>query len=984
MRGPHAWVKLALLLWLSCYFSIYWPQELTSWGFLSSTFVTAIIAAWGFVQLSLDDSADPLTTTIDPWLRIKDHKQKLFFAALTLIALATLLLNDVIFFGHSLISAPWFNLGAQNTPATAGFGHTVDPWAGFLIEGPGIFLTGAAFKLGEIPFWNPFEACGTPYAANGEMAPFSLLQLPLHLNPSLAGWNVFAIVRIIVGSLGGWLCSFALGRSSQASVLVGVGLGFSGVFLLFCNLVHINTALVIPFFVLTASCFAHHPTWKRWLVLVAIIALGFNGGNPQPMACALVIYMPCLLIRSPKSKMELVSILGGYCLAALFAASLSAFTLLPLADLLGKSENRTFFALEIIGTAGHLIDWFAPGGPIIGESIQGISGPPWWRLGAVPMMCAIIAAAMCLRKPDRSTVLISLSIVIFFCFALFPVVGKVFASLPVVGGLKWTKYVTIGQLLVLLLAAKAIDLEWIKEKPPGIISGIIATFLVIGHGIYFHQRLDNQFWQAIIPCLVITAFFLVKSIPRSAVALLPLLFVCEVAWHRPPYPEALTEISSPSGLPIGSDIQSPKWEPMEERTMAFRDAVAPLLSGIQGWYDIRSVGAFPLSDYHRLMAPYMNCGPWPPYMLLGASREIILSPYFDLAGVHKVVFRSGDFKDLVRERREDLLEDSSFVRFGEFQRALDYTSITGSNLSSPDAFQGSFLLLPTEAIQLRLNLSARSARIGLKFESPTGDDFQVTTGFGDDIRTIHDETENIFAIDNAEEPVTYTIGLKSKKPVLLFLTQWWVDRHIAKGRYDFLPEDTKESLARGLKILKNKYPLPLARVMYKGRLVPQVDMAKTLNRYVATGLGWDPRKSLLLHPNPQSSWDYKTEPQLTDLYGEQKAHLFRKGWNQMRVDVSNNKPGWLSLAVAYDPGWRAFIDNEEIPVVKANGAFMAMPLRTKGKQSIYLRYQPESFRMGSKISLISAAILAIFGLAKWIAEKRRIKLPQGRQLRSAP
>ncbi len=950
---------LAVPTWLAVFLSIEHAPGIDPFSFGTTTFILAFVLCWSILSLPFDN--DKIIGSSDPWRHVATNRRYLLVATLTMLSACLLLFADVAFFDHSMVSVPWFNVGLETTPETAGFGHTVDPWAGFLIEGPGIFLTGASFDLGQLPFWNPFEACGTPYAANGEMGVFSVLQLPLHLSPTIAHWDFFALLRIVLVSLGGWLCAFSLGNSPRSALLVGFGLAYGAIFTLFANLVHLNGALVIPWFVFATVCFLAKRNLRRWLFLVGTIALGFNGGNPQPIACALVIFCPVVLLHKSESTRQKMSVLAGYGSAAFFASLLCAFSLLPLADLLARSENRTFFALEIMGTASHLVDWFAPGGPLVGVATDGLSGPPWWRLGATSCFLAIVGlTAIFAKKENRFIIGVFIGLLLFHGLAIFPSFNQLFATLPIVGGLKWTKYATIAQLLILLLSAHGMEACMKRLSYQRLAVAATLAMAILVHAVYFRGRIDSQISASLAFVVGISLILAIRRSPLWCVALLPILLIAESAWYRPDYPQRLDEITVPEGLPYGSNIKEPHWTPIAHRTMGYRDAVAPLLSGLQGWYDIRSVGALPLTPYHRLMAPYMNCGPWPPYMLLGASREIVLSPYFDLAGVRQVIFREGDFNDMVRERREDLLEDSPYVRFGEFQRALDYASIQTSTLVAPDAFEGSFLLLPAPATTMRLNLAAKSARIGIRFESPSKEPFTVKTGFDNDVRTITDTQEYVFTIENAMVPISFSLALDASRPVRFILTQWWVDRHISKGRFDFEPVENPLAQKSGIRILRNKYPMAIARVMHQGRTVPPEDLSDVLAQHVATGEGWDPRHQLLLikedTSNPESlpKWNNKLR--------EEKATLWRRGWNQMRVDCDNKNPGWLSLAVSYDPGWSARIDGKDVPIFQGNGAFMAIPLNKTGNQQVAMTYTPPGFRLGLWISGLST-LVAIFLLA---------------------
>ncbi|MDO8692376.1 MAG: YfhO family protein [Dehalococcoidia bacterium] len=101
-----------------------------------------------------------------------------------------------------------------------------------------------------------------------------------------------------------------------------------------------------------------------------------------------------------------------------------------------------------------------------------------------------------------------------------------------------------------------------------------------------------------------------------------------------------------------------------------------------------------------------------------------------------------------------------------------------------------------------------------------------------------------------------------------------------------------------------------------------------------------------------------------------------------RVLVQANlaSPGYLVLADSYYPGWRAFVDGREQPVLRAEYLFRAVYLPA-GAHQVEFRYEPGSFRWGMAISVSTLALMALGG-AGWTV-RRRIGVflrPEGRRL----
>jgi hypothetical protein len=69
-------------------------------------------------------------------------------------------------------------------------------------------------------------------------------------------------------------------------------------------------------------------------------------------------------------------------------------------------------------------------------------------------------------------------------------------------------------------------------------------------------------------------------------------------------------------------------------------------------------------------------------------------------------------------------------------------------------------------------------------------------------------------------------------------------------------------------------------------------------------------------------------------------------------------PGWLVVAQAFYPGWKARIDGEERPVLRANYGLTAVELPA-GRHEVVLEYDPPSVRIGAWCSAAAAALIAL-------------------------
>ena len=151
-------------------------------------------------------------------------------------------------------------------------------------------ISAAAFRAGEIPFWNPFDGGGQPLAGNPNTLTFypdNFLYLVL---PAHVAFNLHFLLHLAAG----WLAMRALARSAfAASVLVLSGIAISA--MSFYSL--ITAIALIPFALLAA---------QRRSALQLGLAFGLMGLAGEPVtivataiACAIVRFSPQLIAAVP-------------------------------------------------------------------------------------------------------------------------------------------------------------------------------------------------------------------------------------------------------------------------------------------------------------------------------------------------------------------------------------------------------------------------------------------------------------------------------------------------------------------------------------------------------------------------------------------------------------------------------------------------------------------------------------------------------------
>jgi hypothetical protein len=116
---------------------------------------------------------------------------------------------------------------------------------------------------------------------------------------------------------------------------------------------------------------------------------------------------------------------------------------------------------------------------------------------------------------------------------------------------------------------------------------------------------------------------------------------------------------------------------------------------------------------------------------------------------------------------------------------------------------------------------------------------------------------------------------------------------------------------------------------------------------------FDPTKTLLLEEEP-----VRPGPAVDSGIPAGGARITTYETDRVIVEARLPRSGFLLLQDAYYPGWRAFADGRELPVLRANYAFRAVALPA-GTTHVAFLYQPLSFRAGVLLSIVTCGLLAI-------------------------
>jgi len=90
--------------------------------------------------------------------------------------------------------------------------------------------------------------------------------------------------------------------------------------------------------------------------------------------------------------------------------------------------------------------------------------------------------------------------------------------------------------------------------------------------------------------------------------------------------------------------------------------------------------------------------------------------------------------------------------------------------------------------------------------------------------------------------------------------------------------------------------------------------------------------------------------------------------NALEIEVNSEADGYLFLSDPFYPGWRAELDGEPVPILRANYAFRAVAVPA-GSHSVTMAFRSGSWYAGLGITAFTVVILLILGV--WAAVRQR-------------
>lgn len=133
--------------------------------------------------------------------------------------------------------------------------------------------------------------------------------------------------------------------------------------------------------------------------------------------------------------------------------------------------------------------------------------------------------------------------------------------------------------------------------------------------------------------------------------------------------------------------------------------------------------------------------------------------------------------------------------------------------------------------------------------------------------------------------------------------------------------------------------------------------------------GFDPARQVVL---PREALDTPDTSETSA--APARVTFIRRAPHELVLDAQAPAPAYLVLPEVFYPGWVATVDGAPAQIWQANFAFRAVPLQA-GNHRVVMRFEPDSWKTGAAISLITLAGLGAFFIGLWLLARNRRSRP---------
>ena len=177
----------------------------------------------------------------------------------------------------------------------------IDPAASAWVSRPWAWVVHQELAHGKWPLWNPYQATGSPLAANAQSAAFDPLMMAVNLHPTPLTWDLSFLFVFMLGAAATYLFLRALGIGFLGAIVGAATFTLSGYFPLVNNNSYVRIYAYLPILLLGIDRVIRTSRF-RWVAFVAVATAGsILAGMPESTYLVLFAAGAYALYRVTKS-----------------------------------------------------------------------------------------------------------------------------------------------------------------------------------------------------------------------------------------------------------------------------------------------------------------------------------------------------------------------------------------------------------------------------------------------------------------------------------------------------------------------------------------------------------------------------------------------------------------------------------------------------------------------------------------------------------
>jgi Bacterial membrane protein YfhO len=199
-----------------------------------------------------------------------------------------------------------------------------------------------SFRSGELPLWNRHMAMGFPVLAAFQSGVFYPLHLLFLILSFFAAIRVIFILHFLIAGIGAYYLCRKWKFPAYLSIVGALLFALGGTVVSLSNLLnHFQTAVWLPWVILSWEKLLSSRSWKNFLAFTLITAIQFLAGSPELFAISMVL----VLLDGMKVRQSVPTISHGKMLSVFLGANLLVLGLvmvqvLPTAELFLESRRQ--------------------------------------------------------------------------------------------------------------------------------------------------------------------------------------------------------------------------------------------------------------------------------------------------------------------------------------------------------------------------------------------------------------------------------------------------------------------------------------------------------------------------------------------------------------------------------------------------------------------------------------------------------------------